>query len=67
METKQTRRDAIKAAREKWETAPAHVKIMAGAYVGPLLLALEAINAELDAVTLDLEVIAHALPLEGGK
>lgn len=58
------RKAAIKAAREKWEGAPAHVKIMAAAYVGPIFTAIEAMGAELDAINIDIEVIAQALPLE---
>lgn len=43
------RRLAIDTARIQWAGAPAHVKIMAGAYVAPLLDALHAIGRELDA------------------
>ncbi len=37
-------------ARQRWESAPITIKTMAAAYVGPLLLALEAISAELQAL-----------------
>ena len=40
--------EAIKSAREGWDGAPLHIKKMAGAYVEPLLDALNAINHELD-------------------
>lgn len=42
----QTTVDAAKAvqeARDKWEGAPFHVKAMAGAYMEPVLAALEAL------------------------
>lgn len=39
---------AIKEAGESWAKAPAHVRIMAGAYVAPLLAALAALNDEID-------------------
>lgn len=48
MGTRERRKNAILEARQRWDGAPAHIKIMAGAYVGPLLEALEAIGAELD-------------------
>lgn len=42
------RRDsAILEAQRRWDGAPAHIKIMAGAYVGPLLEAIDAIGFEL--------------------
>lgn len=34
---------AVSEAREKWVGAPAHVKVMAGAYMEPVLRALEAL------------------------
>ncbi len=34
--------EAVKKARQQWEGAPFHVKAMAGAYVEPILAALEA-------------------------
>lgn len=43
------RRVAVAQARAAWATAPAHVKVLAGAYVGPLLDCLAAIGRELDA------------------
>lgn len=42
------RRLAIGHAAGQWASAPAHVRALAGAYVGPLLSALEAIGRELD-------------------
>ena len=59
------RKSAIKGARDKWKEAPAHIRIMAAAYVEPLLFCLEAIGAELDTVCIDLEAIGQALPVEG--
>jgi hypothetical protein len=41
---------AVAAAAAAWAKAPAHVRAMAGAYVGPLLAALMAINEELQEV-----------------
>lgn len=38
----------IKEAVNSWSKAPAHVRIMAAAYVVPLLEALDAINEEMD-------------------
>jgi hypothetical protein len=40
----------VAAAAAAWAKAPAHVRAMAGAYVGPLLAALMAINEELQGV-----------------
>ena len=40
----------VTAAINAWSGAPMHVKAMAGAYVGPLLEALTAINRELHAI-----------------
>jgi hypothetical protein len=37
---------AVKVAREQWEGAPFHVKAMAGAYMEPVLKALEALAGE---------------------
>lgn len=42
-------------------SAPGHVRIMAGAYVGPLLEALEAISAEMDARHEQLHQVAQGL------
>ncbi len=44
------REQAVMQARQRWESAPITIKTMAAAYVGPLLLALEAISAELQAL-----------------
>lgn len=44
------RRKAIRLAEKKWSEAPAHIKLMAGVYVNPIFLALEAIGIELDAL-----------------
>ena len=44
------REQAVIEARQRWESAPLTIKTMAAAYVGPLLLALEAISAELQAI-----------------
>jgi hypothetical protein len=41
---------AVAEAAAAWAKAPAHVRAMAGAYVGPLLAALMAINEELQGV-----------------
>lgn len=61
------RREALKGAREAWKQAPAHVKMMAGAYVGPLLTALDALGEELDEVQDDLRVavMRHGGAVEG--
>lgn len=39
---------AVLQAVAKWETAPMHIKAMAGVYVSPLFEAVKAINEELD-------------------
>lgn len=44
----------VKAAQEAWNKAPAHVRVMGSAYVGPILAALEALALRVEA-------------LEGGK
>jgi hypothetical protein len=41
-------RQAISTASKAWEKAPIHVKAMAGAYVAPLIEALQRINNELE-------------------
>lgn len=41
---------AVVEAAAAWAKAPAHIKAMAGAYVGPLIAALLAMNAELQAL-----------------
>jgi hypothetical protein len=50
MDQKNDRQAAVLAARSAWDGAPLHIRAMAGAYVGPLLAALEAIGRELDAM-----------------
>lgn len=41
---------AVYAAFDAWNKAPAHVKAIAGAYMGPVLEALGAINRELKSI-----------------
>lgn len=43
------RRLAVAQVGVAWAHAPAHVKLMAGPYVGPILEALKAVGTELDA------------------
>lgn len=43
MQTTVEAQRAVKVAREKWEGAPFHVKTMAGAYMEPVLAALDAL------------------------
>ncbi len=50
MAPKNDRQKAVSEAVKAWAAAPMHIKAMAGAYVGPLLKAIEAINAEIDAI-----------------
>lgn len=48
----------VQALKQKWEAAPIHVKGMAGAYVEPIVSALDAMAAAVraqDAVILDLQ------------
>lgn len=45
---------AILKAAAAWDRAPAHVRIMAAAYVSPLLVALVEINHELEQLKQDL-------------
>lgn len=55
-QVEKTRTDTARAvadAAAEWAKAPMHVKAMAGAYVGPLLAALMAINEELQGVSDD--------------
>lgn len=33
-------KSALEAANEAWDSAPVHIKMMAGAYVSPILAAL---------------------------
>lgn len=51
MAPKKDRLAAVEAAAKAWEGAPLHIKAMAGAYVGPLLKALQAISAEMDGLS----------------
>lgn len=39
---------AVLAAGIAWDKAPLHVKTMAGAYMRPILQALDALNAEIE-------------------
>jgi hypothetical protein len=39
---------AILGARQSWDKAPANVRMMAGAYVSPILQALEALHMDLE-------------------
>lgn len=55
----ESRRRATRAAREQWSKAPPHVRLMAAAYVEPLLSCLEGIGAELDALAADVESLAQ--------
>jgi hypothetical protein len=41
---------AVAYAAAEWAKAPAHVKALAGAYVGPLLEAIAAMNQELQSI-----------------
>jgi len=50
----------IAEATATWLKAPAHVRTMAGAYIMPLLMAVEAIGKELDKVKRDIERENHA-------
>jgi hypothetical protein len=50
MAAKIDRQAAVMEAVKAWNGAPMHIRAMAGAYVGPLLEALQAISAELDAL-----------------
>lgn len=60
MDKGKDRQAAVKDARLRWETAPAHVRALAGGYVGPVLTVLEAISEELDAIRQLLEGVGHA-------
>lgn len=46
-ENRQNTAQAVACADAAWARAPMHVKAMAGAYVGPLLAAMQAMNKEL--------------------
>lgn len=46
-EARKTTSILVNAAAQGWAKAPMHIKAMAGAYVGPLLAAMLAINDEL--------------------
>lgn len=48
MAPKNDRRAAVELARRTWDGAPLHMRTLAGAYVGPLLAAVEAIGKDLD-------------------
>lgn len=45
----QLRRAAVRQAATAWESAPAHVRVLASQYVRPLLDVLQAMSAEQDA------------------
>jgi len=58
METKKIdRQAAVAQAAAAWDKAPMHVKAMAGAYVAPLLAALAAVGAELDAMRAEIQAM----------
>lgn len=40
--------EAVEKARKAWEQAPAHVRMMAGNYVDPLIIALLEMSAEIN-------------------
>lgn len=42
--------EAVAKAVQAWETAPFHVRSLAGAYVDPLMIAMLAIVAELESL-----------------
>lgn len=66
LETIKRRAEALQGALNAWEKAPAHVKVMAGAYVGPLLLALGALGEEVEEQRCDLLALsARVANLEG--
>ena len=48
MEQSKKRQIAVDLAMEMWGRAPAHIKVMASAYVEPILRALNELSAELD-------------------
>ncbi len=48
MAPKNDRQEAVSKAVKAWAAAPMHIKAMAGAYVGPLLAALQAMSREMD-------------------
>lgn len=41
-------REQVAQMQALWAKAPAHIKAMAGAYVGPLIAAISAVNEELE-------------------
>lgn len=41
---------AINDALSAWEAAPLHIRMMAGAYVGPLLAALVAVGEKVEKI-----------------
>lgn len=49
----ENRANAVEKAAAAWANAPAHIKAMAGAYVGPLIAALFAISGELEELKRD--------------
>lgn len=48
MAPKNDRQEAVSEAVKAWAAAPMHIKAMAGAYVGPILAALQAMSREMD-------------------
>jgi hypothetical protein len=50
MAQKIDRRAAVAGAVASWDKAPMHIKAMAGAYMGPILEAMQALGQELDAI-----------------
>jgi hypothetical protein len=50
MEHREKTAQAVAAAGAAWAKAPVHIKAMAGAYVGPLLEAITAMNQELQSI-----------------
>jgi hypothetical protein len=53
-------RAMIQTARSTWDNAPQHVKIVGGAWVRPILAALQAMDAEMDQMRAELAELKGA-------
>ena len=59
--------EAVEKARKAWESAPMHVRMMAGAYVDPMVVGLLEIAARLEKHEKWIEELSLRLSYQGAK
>lgn len=55
----------VSDALEAWNKAPAHIRMMAGAYVGPLLVALVAVSSKVEKIDGQVSILSELAKLKG--